>query len=423
MAADYHLSPSIAKSENITMRCLIFLALGLLAIVVQPACQPARANPFIHTDGTHFVDGAGQNFAIKGISLGNWLVQEGYMFKFERARSPKEIQAVIEHVVGPAEAQKFWQRFHDSYIAEADIQFLKAAGFNTVRVPLHYGLFVDDRDQFEGVGWGLLDRLIGWCRTAGIKVIIDLHAAPGGQTGVNHDDGSGFPLVFYVPAHRRLTIALWRRVAERYAAETAVLGYDLLNEPISPYNDEDTLNPRLEPLYADITAAIRQVDRNHVVFLAAAQWSTNFAVFGPPFDHNAAYTYHKFWASPIRKEVQSYLNFSNRYQVPLFLGETGELTDAWNAAFRGLNERFAIGWSFWSYKTLDSRSTVVSIPLPSGWEAIKRFGDHQPEAWDSLPTLSKVDGLVILHDYLTAIEFKNGHINASYITSLGLTVP
>ena len=97
-----------------------------------------------------------------------------------------------------------------------------------------------------------------------LHVIIDLHAAPGGQTGVNHDDGPGFPLTFYVPQYRQLTIALWQKLAARYRDETAVLGYDLLNEPISPYSDVAYLNPQLEPLYRDIVAAIRSVDPNHV---------------------------------------------------------------------------------------------------------------------------------------------------------------
>src|SRR6202041_520119 len=124
------------------------------------------------------------------------------------------------------------------------------AGFNTVRVPLNWRLFVapgnGSATRFEGPGWALLDRLVGWCRDAGLRVIVDLHAAPGGQTGVNHDDGPGFPLTFYVPRDRALTIALWQKLAAHYRDETAILGYDLLNEPISPYNDVDSLNPRLE---------------------------------------------------------------------------------------------------------------------------------------------------------------------------------
>jgi endoglucanase len=401
----------------------------LLAIFVASEAAPGRAasGDFVHADGTRLIDGRGDRFDIKGINLGNWLVPEGYMFKFERSRAPGEIAGVIEALIGPQEASRFWSEFRERYIAEEDIRFIKAAGFNTVRVPLHWRLFVEpgeaQADRFEGQGWYLLDRLVQWCRESGLRVIIDLHAAPGGQTGVNHDDGTGFPLTFYVPRYRRLTVALWRALAARYRDESVILGYDLLNEPISPYSDEDYLNPRLEPLYREIVAAIRSVDTNHLVLLAGAQWSTSFAVFDRPFDANALYTYHKFWATPARDALQSYLNFSNRWKVPLLIGETGELTDDWNDSFRRLNERFGIGWCFWPYKNLDSDTTVVSIQKPAGWELIANAGSADVKALkpDTLPP--RKQALAILNAYLEAARFENGRINGSYLNSLGLTVP
>src|SRR5207244_652305 len=81
----------------------------------------------------------------------------------------------------------------------------------------------------------------------------------------------------------------------RYRNELAVIGYDLLNEPIAPYFDTASLNPKLEPLYRRIVSAIREVDRNHIIFLGGAQWDTNFKIFGSPFDPKVAYTFHKYW--------------------------------------------------------------------------------------------------------------------------------
>lgn len=391
----------------------------------QAAALPAPPDGFVSVRGRHFVGPDGRPFLIRGINLGNWLVPEGYMFKFDRAKSPREINAVIERVVGRASALRFWEAFRNNYIARDDIAFIQACGFNTIRVPLHWDLFVDpdDTSRFAGPGYALLDRVIAWAREVGLKVLIDMHAAPGGQTGVNHDDGSGIPLVFYVPAYRRLTIALWRELAHRYRDEAAVIGYDLLNEPISPYLDTDYLNPRLEPLYRDITAAIRSVDTRHIIFYAGAQWSTNFAVFGPPFARQVAYTYHKFWARPDRDEVQSYVNFSNRYDVPLLLGETGELTDEWNRKFRALNERFGISWSFWTYKNMDSRSTVVSITPPPGWQAIARVAAVPPAEWTDALVPPRAQAQATLDAYLQAMLFRHGHINAGYVESLGLRVP
>ena len=404
-------------------RCRVCaLALSMMLACANGPYAAAAADDFIHAEGTRLVDGHGDGFAVKGINLGNWLVPEGYMFKFKHALSPTEIAELFEALIGREAAARFWSEFRDVYVAKDDIDFLKAAGFNTVRVPLDWRLFVEPDDQsggsdrFEGSGWSLVDRLVQWCREAGLRVILDLHAAPGGQTGVNHDDGPGFPLTFYVPRYRRLTIALWQKLAAHYRDEPAILGYDLLNEPISPYSDVDYLNPQLEPLYRDIVAAIRSVDRNHAVLLGGGQWDTNFAMFGRPFDRNAVYTYHKFWISPTRDGLQDYLDFSNRWSVPVLIGETGEYNNAWNEKFRRLNEHFGFGWIFWPYKNLDSDLAVVSIPKPPGWDSIADAGSSGP-----LPPRAQAQ--TILDAYLEAAKFKNDRVNADYLKSLGLLAP
>lgn len=396
-----------------------------------PAAPPAAsAEGFIRTDGRRLVAPDGSTFDIRGMSIGNWLVPEGYMFKFEEMQSPREIDAVVTHLVGREAADAFWARFRDTYVGRDDIAFLKAAGFTTIRVPLHWGLFVTQTDparpdavRFEGEGWRLIDRLLGWCRETGMKVILDMHAAPGGQTGVNHDDGTGYPMTFYVPAYRRLTIALWQEIARRYRDETAILGYDLLNEPISPYHDVDFLNDRLEPLYRDITRAIREVDPNHLVIVAGAQWSTNFDVFGPPFADNVVYTYHKFWASPERRSVQEYVDFGYRWDVPILLGETGEYNDTWNAAYREVNEHFGIGWSYWTYKNLDTPSTIASIRRPPGWDAIAKVGSTRPESWPTLAMPSREAAAATLEAYLDNLPLARTRINRGYVESLAGVIP
>ncbi len=418
---------SVLDAGHCRSSCQLAALVLVIILIIGTGSGIAAPPNFIHAEKTHLVDGNGDRFTVKGINLGNWLVPEGYMFKFIRARAPTEIGEVIEALIGPEEASRFWAEFREVYIAKEDIRFIKAVGFNTVRVPLHWRLFVEPgeggADRFEGQGWYLLDRLVQWCRESDLRVIIDLHAAPGGQTGVNHDDGTGFPLTFYVPRYRQLTIELWRQLAAHYRDEPTILGYDLLNEPISPYSDEDYLNPRLEPLYREIVAAIRGVDSNHVVLLAGAQWSTSFAVFGRPFDANAVYTYHKFWANPTRDSLQSYLDFSNRWNVPLLIGETGELTDDWNRMFRRLHERFGIGWCFWPYKTLDSDSAVVSIQKPTGWDLIINASSSDARAFKpgSLPPREQAQA--ILDAYLEAARFRNGRINGGYLNSLGLAAP
>jgi endoglucanase len=385
--------------------------------------ETVRAEPgFVRVEGKRFVQANGETLSIKGINLGHWLMPEGYILKFKRAASPRQIEAVIERLLGRDGADDFWHRFRTTYIEEADIRFIKSVGFNTVRIPLHFKLFLTDGQppEWRGEGFRLLDRVIGWARAAGLYVILDLHAAPGGQTGINHDDGPGYPMLFYVPAHRRATAALWQELAKRYRDEPAVLGYDLLNEPISPYHDVAYLNPRLEPAYKALVAAIRQVDPRHIIFLEGAQWSTGFSALGAPFAPNLAYTYHMFWSSTRRDAIQSNLNFRDRYNVPILLGESGELTDQWTQDFRRLHDQQGIGWVFWTYKNLDSGSTVVSVPLPPDWDLVTDYANRPPSEWREPGPERQQKITQSLARYLDAIRLSNGKINWSYLEALGL---
>jgi endoglucanase len=391
------------------------MRLILALLLVLGLAAPASADTLVRIEGKKFIEPDGRTLLIKGISLGNWLMPEGYMFKFEVAKAPRQIYAAFDSLLGRERAAAFWRQFRDTYITRDDIRFIQSVGFNTVRIPLHWRLFMDADGNITGEGWGLLDRALDWIREAGLYAIVDVHAAPGGQTGINHDDGPGYPLMFYVPRDRQLTVKLWRAIARRYAGNPAILGYDILNEPIAPYHDVSTLNPRLEPFYKEVTAAIREEDPGRIVILAGGQWSSSFDMFGPPFADNLAYTYHSFWASTKRDSIQRHLNFASRYDVPLFLGETGELTDEWNARFRHLHETHGIGWAFWTYKNLATPSTVISIPRPDGWNEIVAFADGK--------RTDKPDEAVIdraIAQYLDGIRFRNGVVRWTYLESLGL---
>src|ERR1017187_3452194 len=165
----------------------IFLRIAILAGLVS-ASLAAAANRFLHTDGKYIVAPDGKKLLLRGINLGNWLVPEGYMFHFDKGpASYREISALFNDLIGPDEAARFWRQYRETYITEADIRFIHEAGFNSVRIPFHSKL-IDD-----GTAFPLLDRVIAWCRQAHIWVILDMHCAPGGQTGTNIDDSWGNP--------------------------------------------------------------------------------------------------------------------------------------------------------------------------------------------------------------------------------------
>jgi aryl-phospho-beta-D-glucosidase BglC (GH1 family) len=250
-----------------------------------------------------------------------------------------------------------------------------------------------------------------------------MHAAPGGQTGDNIDDSWGYPFLFESAESQELTVKIWRKIAARYRNQPAVIGYDLLNEPIAHFFDVMTLNPKLEPLYRKIVTGIRQVDRNHIIFLGGAQWDTNFKVFGPPFDSKLVYTFHKYWMDVNKGAIQEYLDFREKYHVPIWMGESGENTDQWIGSFRRLLETNNIGWCFWPYKKLEATSCVVSINQPQNWDTIITFAEGPRSTFEEVrkhrPPKEKASKA--LNDYLERIKFANCQINQGYLQALGVT--
>src|SRR6266404_6038479 len=109
---------------------------------------------FVTTRGREIASPDGKPLLLKGINLGNWLLPEGYMFKFKTTNSPRLIQAAINELVGEDEARRFWKTYRENYITPADISFIKQSGFNSVRVPFSYRLFVSDgtTSRLEGPG-------------------------------------------------------------------------------------------------------------------------------------------------------------------------------------------------------------------------------------------------------------------------------
>ncbi len=379
---------------------------------------------FVTTRGKEIVAPDGKPLLLKGINLGNWLLPEGYMFKFKSTNSPRLIQAAINELVGEDEARQFWKTYRDNYITREDIHFIKQSGFNSVRVPFSYRLFVSDGTtaRLEGPGYELLDRVVDWCRREGLYVILDMHAAPGGQTGDNIDDSFGYPFLFESSESQELTVSLWRKIAARYRNEPSVIGYDLLNEPIAHYFDTALLNPKLEPFYRKVVSGIRQVDGNHIIFLGGARWDTNFTVFGPPFDRKLIYTFHKYWMTVNQQAIQEYLDFRDRYDVPVWMGESGENTDEWIDSFRKLLEAQNVGWCFWPYKKLEATSCIMSINSPRDWVAIVGFVEGPRTTFEEVrkhrPPKEKVQKA--LSDYLELVKFANCRINQGYLKALGL---
>jgi len=368
-----------------------FFFLWCFAIVGMFAGVAGNAAPltFLHTQNQDIVNEKGEKIMLRGVGLGNWLLPEGYMWKFgNEADRPRRIEKLVSDLIGPENAKNFWTEFRNNYIAEADIQRIAQLGYNSVRPALNSRLFVTDGNPnaYSQEGFALLDNLVKWCKANGVYVIIDMHAAIGGQTGQNIDDSANDqPELFTEPKHQDELVALWTTIAKRYRDEPAVAGYDLLNEPLPARTGaEKTYKAQLEPLYKRITKAIREVDSRHMIIVEGADWANDWSVFTSPFDKNMVYQFHYYcWDNPNAvKSIQKYLDYRARFNAPVWVGETGERDNAIYWETTQYFESHNIGWSFWPWKKMDTRNTPYSIKLPANWDAVVAFsrGGAKPSA-------------------------------------------
>jgi endoglucanase len=413
---------AIHEPDSIFMRKNILIA--AFCAVLFPFCLKAQTG-FIGVSGKDIVTADGRPFIMRGTNLGNWLMPEGYMFKFSKTNSPKLINEAIAELIGPDEAKLFWQKYQDSYITQPDIHYLKSIGVNSIRIPFNYKIFTSEDYMGQNDpdrGFVLLDRVIGWCKTEGVYVVLDMHAAPGGQTGDNIDDGYGYPFLFKSEASQQLCADIWKRIAGHYKNETIILGYDLLNEPIATYFSAKELNPYLEPLYKKITASIREVDKNHMVILGGAQWDSNFQPFGAPFDSKLIYQFHKYWTPPTKAVIQDYLDFRDKYNVPIYCGETGENTDGWIDTFKNVLEQNHVGWHYWPYKKIDNTRGFVTFDVPANYNQVIEYAEKPRSSFEEIRKATPADRDAIkkaLYEFIENSRFEHCRVNKGYVGALG----
>jgi len=354
------------------------------------AVNDNEVDGFLRTDGQRLVNGSGQEVLLRGVGFGSWLLPEGYMWRFPEAGDrPRRIERMIRELIGADKAQSFWDKYYDVYVAEADIRRIAAEGFNSVRVPINARFLLrEESEAFDERRLAILDRLIGWCRTYRVYVILDLHGAPGGQTGTNIDDSAdNEPGLFLEEANKRLTIRIWRMLAERYKDEWIVAGYDLLNEPLpdwfAMYNDQ------VMPLYKEITRSIREVDDRHIIIVEGAHWATDWSIFDEKFDDNVMLQFHKYWNNPDTESIRKFLDKRAEWDVPIYMGEGGENNIEWYIGAFRLFEDHRISWNFWTWKKLDTTNSPCSVLLPDSWSKLVDYleGGAAPDAAEAERTL------------------------------------
>ncbi len=280
---------------------------------------------------------------------------------------------------GRKELQNFERLFRANFIGEADFKNIAALGANAVRIPFNYRLIEKKAGFYPREGFSFLDKAFSWAEKYKLGIILDLHAAPGAQNCDWHADSKGRALLWESKNCQDRTFALWEKVADRYKDEPALIGYDVLNEPVLGNKSTRIL----KAFYRKLIRRIRSVDKKNIIFLEGDIWAQridflpdliadniwisihaylplNYVLNFTPFYKFPGKIDGVFWnKDTLCRHFRSYFNFSRKYKVKIFVGEFGinwrggfwgELK--WLEAVLSAFEAFGFSYTYWTYKAM-----------------------------------------------------------------------
>ncbi|XP_051138980.1 probable glucan 1,3-beta-glucosidase A isoform X2 [Andrographis paniculata] len=306
-------------------------------------------------------------------NLDQWEDQDPSVFEMHIVKSLQgEYQ--LTNGYGYDEASKIMMNHWNTYIVEDDFRFMRQNGLNAVRIPVGWWIMYDPMPPQPFVPGSLLalDNAFKWALNNNMKVILDLHAAPGSQNGKHHS-GSRDGFIEWGDSKILETVAVIDFLARRYGAHPSLGAIELMNEPLAPGVTLDSLreyytagyeavreyNPTV---YVILSNRLGEADSAELLSFAARlkysvidvhyynRYSDYFK--GLNGQQNAEYVYKKR-----SKQLQEI----TRKKGPLiFVGE-------WTAALYNDNasmedyKKFAkaqldvfgkatFGWAYWSYK-------------------------------------------------------------------------
>lgn len=315
---------------------------------------------------------------IKGINIGSWLIMEGYVLG-GRNIPESEFKRYFKKENGEQELREFERSYRDNFIREEDFKNIVLMGANTIRLPFNYRLIETKPFVYSEEGFSYLDKALSWAKKYRLGVILDLHAACGAQNCDWHGDSDGKAHLWENAELRERTCALWGKIADRYKSSPALIGYDVLNEPVIGKEQEDAV----KRFYAKAVKKIRAIDKKHRIFLEGNLWATRIDFLSDLSDDGITISIHAYeplsytfnfspflkypgtinaetWnTARIARYLAPYADFARKYKTRIFVGEFGI---NWRGGFWGeakwleaMLKAFDTGgfdYTYWTYKAV-----------------------------------------------------------------------
>ncbi|SMQ45233.1 unnamed protein product [Zymoseptoria tritici ST99CH_3D7] len=355
------------------------------------------------------------NQKIRGVNIGGWLVLEPWITPSIFERFPREQGIIDEYTLtqslgADAAVQSVLRQHWDTWATWADFKKIADSGFNVVRIPIGYWAYDNSNSPYASGAAVYMDAAIDWARSVGLKIMIDLHGAPGSQ---NCFDNSGQKCA--TPGWQQgdtvqRTLAVLRTIQSKYGASSyddVIAGIELLNEPLTPSLNLDNY----KQFVRDGFGQQRDASQSRVVIIQDGfQQTSAYNGFLTPSDANAqnvAIDHHEYqvftpelvalqpsqhrqyvcnnayvwnagdkWTfvgewSAAMTDCAKYLNgygvgarYDGSYPGSSYVGQCAGFNDinAWSQQLRDDTrgyieaqleafERWSEGWVFWNFKT------------------------------------------------------------------------
>lgn len=248
---------------------------------------------------------------IRGVNLGGWLLLEPWItpslfHPYSYEDGVIDEYTLCKHLGKQRCRDDVLQKHWDTFYSEGDFQKIAASGFNLVRLPVGYWAFDDSYGPYSSGAAPYLDKAIQWARNSGLKVMLDLHGAPGSQNGFDNSGQRTDYLMWQKDGNVDKTLTILKQMQDKYgdsSYDDVIAGIELLNEPLTtnPGNgiDFDTTKQFFRDGYGNQrTSSQSRIVVLHDGFHVATDWNG----FLTPSDNNAQ------WVAVDHHEYQCFTN-------------------------------------------------------------------------------------------------------------------
>lgn len=295
---------------------------------------------------------------VRGVSVGGWLVPEAFISPsvFSKTGDKRVIDEwSFGKYTSRDQAESIYRNHFDSFITEDDFAEIASYGLNHVRVPFPYwGIKTYPGDPYIKVNqYSKLKQAAGWAKKHNLKMIIELHTAPGGANPYDHGGHTNHSQWLNNDQDQSRTLEILNTLAQEFSQEkySAVTAISLVNEPNGDVNKVydfykrgyNTVRHPSKGTTSDLLVIIGDV------FLNPAQNDYWHSRMQPPKYQNVAvdtHVYQIFDNDGIKKSLQSHLNYYCSLKGGL--GDAAshlyEIVGEWSVPFtdcaKNLNGRF-----------------------------------------------------------------------------------